>query len=67
MILETQRLILRPLTPDDFEAANSWGSNPENTRYMAWRPNNEEQTKAFLAQAKKGAILLLLFKNLILS
>jgi RimJ/RimL family protein N-acetyltransferase/predicted thioesterase len=54
MILETERLILRPLTADDFEAAHSWGSNPENTRYMAWGPNDEEQTKAFLAQAKPG-------------
>ena len=52
MILETNRLILRPLAPEDFDAVHSWAGNPENTRYMAWGPNNEEQTKAFLAQAK---------------
>jgi len=39
MTLETKRLILRPLTPDDFEAVHSWASNPENTRYMAWVQN----------------------------
>lgn len=32
----------------DFEAFHSWGSNPENVRYMAWGPNDKEQTKWFL-------------------
>ena len=49
MTLETTRLILRPLTIDDFEAVHSWAGNPENTRYMAWGPNTEEQTREFLA------------------
>ena len=52
--LETERLVLRPLATDDFEAAHSWGSNPDNTRYMAWGPNDEEQTKAFLQATKPG-------------
>ena len=54
IMLETERLILRPLTPDDFDVVHSWGSNPENTRYMAWGPNDEEQTRAFLASARMG-------------
>lgn len=53
-LLETARLILRPLRADDFTAAHSWGSNPENTRYMAWGPNSEQQTREFLARAKPG-------------
>ena len=53
-VLETERLILRPLTPDDFEAVHSWGSNPENTRYMAWGPNAEEQTREFLLRVTAG-------------
>jgi len=53
-ILETKRLILRPLTLDDFEAAHSWGSNPENIFYMAWGPNTEADTKAFLSSTKPG-------------
>ena len=43
--LETERLILRLPIADDFEAFHSWASNPNNTRYMAFGPNNEEQTK----------------------
>ncbi|MCL2864741.1 MAG: GNAT family N-acetyltransferase [Lachnospiraceae bacterium] len=61
--LETERLILRPLTTDDFKAAHSWGSNPENTRYMAWGPNSEEQTKEFLAQAKQGCDFAVVLKG----
>ena len=53
-ILETSRLTLRPLTFDDFEAVHSWANNPENIRYMAWGPNNKEQTRAFLADTKRG-------------
>jgi len=54
MILETKRLILRPLALDDFDAVHSLGSNPVNTRYMAWGPNNEEQTRGFLASVREG-------------
>ena len=54
MILETERLILRPLRPDDFEAVHSWASNPANARYMSWGPNTEEDTKTFLSIAKPG-------------
>ena len=53
-MLETERLILRPLTTDDFEAVHSWASNPANTRYMAWGPNTEKQTKSFLVTASVG-------------
>jgi RimJ/RimL family protein N-acetyltransferase len=52
--LETERLILRPLTMDDFEAVHSWASNSANTRYMSFEPNSEEDTKTFLASAKLG-------------
>ena len=48
MILNTERLILRPLTTDDFEAVHLWAGNPQNTRYMAWGPNTKEQTREFL-------------------
>ena len=52
--LETERLILRPLTTDDFDAVYAWASNPANTRYMGWGPNNEEQTQDSLKSAKAG-------------
>ena len=47
--LETERLILRSIIPSDFEAVHSWASNPENTRYMAWGPNTEKQTREFIS------------------
>ncbi|MCL2052355.1 MAG: GNAT family N-acetyltransferase [Lachnospiraceae bacterium] len=53
-ILETGRLTLRPFTAKDFEAVHSWAGNPVNTRYMAWGPNSEEETKAFLETTKAG-------------
>jgi len=46
--LETKRLILRPLTTDDFTAVHSWASNPKNVRYMSFGPNSEEETLWFL-------------------
>jgi ribosomal-protein-alanine N-acetyltransferase len=52
--LETERLILRPLTLDDFDAVHSWGSNPANARYMGWGPNTKEQTLGFLASVQSG-------------
>ncbi len=52
--LETKRLILRPLTSDDFEAVHSWASNPINIRYMSFGPNDEESTRKFLETAKSG-------------
>lgn len=52
--LQTQRLIYRPPTIDDFEAVHSWASNPENTRYMSWGPNSPEDTSGFLAIAQPG-------------
>jgi RimJ/RimL family protein N-acetyltransferase len=53
-ILETNRLTLRPLTEGDFGAVHSWASNPANTRYMAWGPNSEEDTRNFLKITKAG-------------
>jgi RimJ/RimL family protein N-acetyltransferase len=47
-------LVLRPLGLDDFKAVQSWAQNPANTRYMAWGPNTEEQTREFLGSAKPG-------------
>ncbi|MDD2268692.1 MAG: GNAT family N-acetyltransferase [Eubacteriales bacterium] len=61
--LETKRLILRPLTLDDFEAVHSWASNPDNTRYMSWGPNNEEQTHGFLKSAKPGQDFAIVLKE----
>ncbi len=46
--LETERLILRKFTEDAFSAVHSYASVSENTTYMVWGPNTEEQTRAFV-------------------
>ena len=36
-ILQTERLILRPFTPEDAEGMyRNWASDPEVTRYLTW-------------------------------
>lgn len=46
--LETERLILRKYAEDDFAAVHSYANCVENTIYMVWGPNTEEQTKDFI-------------------
>jgi len=61
--LETTRLILRLPTPNDFQAVQSWAGNPENVRYMGWGPNDEEQTRCFLASVKAGRDFVVVLKK----
>ena len=46
--IETERLTIRKFTEDDFAAVHSYASCKENIIYMAWGPNSEEQTRAFI-------------------
>jgi len=64
MVLETKRLALRPLATDDFKAVHSWAGNPDNTRYMSWGPNNEEQTRSFLASVREGKDFAVILKDI---
>ncbi len=41
-ILETERLILRPITMEDKPAIYKWAGNPEVTRYMIYPNYNSE-------------------------
>ena len=49
LTLETPRLLLRDICEVDFDAIHSMGSNIDNVKYMAWGPNNEEQTREYIA------------------
>ena len=49
--LETERLILRKYTENDFPAVHSYGSCVENIIYMPFGPNTEEQTWDFIKLA----------------
>lgn len=50
--LETERLILRRLTPDDAqEVFDNWASDPEVTRFLRWNTHeNVEATRNWLQQ-----------------
>ena len=54
-VLETKRLALRPFKEDDFEAVHSYASSVENTIYMPFGPNSEEDTRAFIQRAMEDA------------
>jgi len=49
--IETERLILRKFTIEDFDAVQSYASCVENIVYMLWGPNSAEQTREFIEMA----------------
>ncbi|MCL2287124.1 MAG: GNAT family N-acetyltransferase [Firmicutes bacterium] len=53
-ILETERLILRKFSADDFTAVHSFASCPENVLYMRG-PNTENETMEFIDSSIKLA------------
>ncbi|AOK92300.1 GNAT family N-acetyltransferase [Paenibacillus polymyxa] len=50
MQFETNRLIIRDIVRSDWESIHTYTSLPEVTRYTAWGPNTEEDTKAYIEQ-----------------
>ncbi len=46
--METQRLILRKFTTDDFNAVHNYASRAENIIYMMWGPNTEKETQDYI-------------------
>jgi RimJ/RimL family protein N-acetyltransferase len=46
--LVTERLILRPFTPDDFDDLYAYHSLPEVARYLYWEARDREQARAAL-------------------
>jgi len=48
---ETTHLALRPYKEEDFTAVHSYAKSAENTTYMLFGPNTEEETRNFIAQA----------------
>ncbi len=55
-ILETERLILRPITVADAEEIyTNWASDPDVAIYMTWSAHpNVEVTKGWLTEVEKG-------------
>ena len=54
-ILETERLILRPITVADAEEIyTNWASDPDVAIYMTWSTHpNVEVTKGWLTEVEK--------------
>lgn len=51
-VLETPRLILRPLRPEDAEAVFAYASDPEVSRYMTWDQHRSlAESHAFIRTA----------------
>lgn len=49
-VLETERMILRPITMDDAEDMYAYGSDPEVTRYVTWHAHQSiEETQQFIS------------------
>jgi len=46
--LETERLLLRPFTPGDFDALFAMHSRPEVARYLYWEPRTEDEVRTVL-------------------
>ena len=46
--LETERLLLRPFTPDDFGALYAMQSNEDVARWLYWGPRTEAEVRAAL-------------------
>lgn len=60
-VLETERMILRPIKMDDAEDMYAYGSDPEVTRYVTWHAHQSiEETQQFisflLGKYEEGAV-----------
>lgn len=53
MQLETQRLLIREFTDEDYGPVHSYASDPAVTKYMLWGPNTGEQTKDYLRMVQE--------------
>jgi RimJ/RimL family protein N-acetyltransferase len=51
--IETERLLLRPLQPDDVEALHAYQSLPQVCRYIPYEPRTREQIAERLADPEK--------------
>ena len=49
--IETDHLVLRELTDDDFDSVHVYASDPDVVKLLSWGPNSEDDTRAFLRQA----------------
>jgi RimJ/RimL family protein N-acetyltransferase len=54
-MIETDRLTLRELAEDDFDAVHAYASDPEVVEYVPWGPNTVQVTRDFIARHREKA------------
>jgi ribosomal-protein-alanine N-acetyltransferase len=54
MEINTERLQLREITKEDFQAVHEYASDPEAVKYMPFGPNTEEETRDFISRNLKN-------------
>jgi RimJ/RimL family protein N-acetyltransferase len=47
--IATERLLLRPLSPDDLDDVHAYHSRPEVARFLYWEPRSREEVRAVIA------------------
>lgn len=55
--IESERLILRPFTTDDFDDLYDIHSRPEVTRYLYWEPRDPQSTRQVLERRIRASAL----------
>lgn len=55
--IETERLIIREFTQDDFDGVHRYASNPNVVRFMVWGPNTEDETRRFIQRKLQSQVL----------
>lgn len=48
MEINSERLKLREITQEDFQAVHEYASDPETVKYMPFGPNTKEETQEFI-------------------
>ena len=55
--IETDRLLIREFTLDDFDAVHKYATNPNVIKFMTWGPNTETETKQFLQSKLQSQVV----------
>lgn len=56
LLIETPRLLMKPLQLRDIRGMYAYRSDPEISRYQSWRPSREEEVEAFILKYGNGNI-----------
>ncbi|MEZ4737070.1 MAG: GNAT family N-acetyltransferase [Caldilineaceae bacterium] len=54
--IQTERLLIRDFTEDDFDAVYAYSSDPEGVRYMAFPPSTPEETHTYIGHCMRLAL-----------